>query len=158
MFEPARAAGRDDWNTHGVSYRARQLDVVAVARAVAVHARQQNLARAQLLGSRRPLDGVTPDGAATAVREDLPARRRVARDTPPRINRHDHALAAEHARALRYQLRALDRRGVERNFVRARAQDGAHVLNRVQPAAHGERDEDLVGHAAHEFGDDGALA
>jgi len=67
------------------------------------------------------LVGVTPDGAATAVREDLPASCRFRCGTPPRVNRHDHALAAEHARALRYQLRALDRRGVERHLVRARA-------------------------------------
>src|SRR4051812_10786421 len=108
MLGPTRTARGDDGNRDRVRDRARKLYVVAVARPVPVHARQQNLARAQAFGPHRPLDRVETDGLPTAVRVDLPARARVFRVTATRVYRDDHALTAEDVRAFRYQLGPLD--------------------------------------------------
>ena len=64
----ARATASDD--------RARERDVVAVVRAVAVHAREQDLARAALDALARPGDRVAARRRAAAGDEDLPRRRR----------------------------------------------------------------------------------
>src|SRR6185436_7694561 len=67
--DPARG---DDRDRHRLGHRAGQRDVVPGAGAVAVHAREQNLARAEPLDLARPLDRVAPGRAAAAVGEDLP--------------------------------------------------------------------------------------
>ena len=52
------------------------------------------------------------------------------------------------------QRRALHGRGVERHLVGPGAQDRLDVLERAQPSAHGERDEDAVGDGPNHAGDD----
>src|SRR5690606_35544908 len=42
-----------------------------------------------------------------------------------------------------------DRRGVDRHLVGARAQQAVDVVDRADAAAHGERDEHLLGGTAH---------
>ena len=69
----AGAARGDDRHLDGVGDRARQGDVVAVEVAVGVHARDEQLAGAQLDDALRPLDRVEAGGAAAAVGVDLPA-------------------------------------------------------------------------------------
>ena len=81
MLELARAARGDHRHVDRVRDRARQLEVVAVLRAVAVHRGQQDLPRAALDALARPLDGVAAGRRAPAGDVDLPAapsRRRLA--------------------------------------------------------------------------------
>ena len=77
----------------GVGDRAGELEVEAVAGAVAVHRREQDLAGAEPLGLRRPRQRVEAGRRAAAVGEDLEARRR--RAGAARVDGDDHALGAE---------------------------------------------------------------
>ena len=61
---------------------------------------------------------------------------------------HD-ALATEPVGTLGDKLRIGQCRRVDRDFVGARAKHPVHVVNRPQAAADGERDEHLLGGAAH---------
>ncbi len=63
----ADAAAGDHRHRHGVAHGLRQAEVEAVAGAVAVHRREQDLAGAQLDHPRRPLDGVHARSAARAA-------------------------------------------------------------------------------------------
>ena len=99
VLELARAAARDDRDVDAARDRARQRDVEAVLGAVAVHAREQDLARAETLGLARPLDGVELGVDAAAVDEDLPAVA-PARDAA-RVDGDDDALRAVDAARLR---------------------------------------------------------
>ena len=68
---PTRSPESDTASRH----RARQREVEAALRAVAVHAGQQDFAGAEFRHLARPLDGVESGVLAPAVREDFPARR-----------------------------------------------------------------------------------
>ena len=77
-------------HVHRVGHRARQLQLVAVLGAVAVHARQQDLPRPALDALARPLDRVAPDRAPAALHVDAvgAVRPRGARRSPaPRTGR-----------------------------------------------------------------------
>ena len=64
----AGAAARDHRNGDGAGDRAQQLDVVALAGAVAIHRREQDLAGAESRRLRGPLDRVEAGRRAPAVR------------------------------------------------------------------------------------------
>ena len=66
--------------------------------------------------------------APTAVRINLPPFTRVAGITAPGINCDDHALRSKSFCSLADQLRLLDRRGIQRNLVGARAQHRPDVF------------------------------
>ena len=92
---PDAAAG-DDRHVDRVGDGAGELDVEAVAGAVAVHRREQDLAGAQLLALGRPPHGVEPGRVAPAVGEHLEA----ALGPPAGVDGHDDALRAELPRDL----------------------------------------------------------
>ena len=56
VLERARSARGDHGDLHRATHCAGELEVVAVARAVAVHAGEQDLARAEPLDARHPFD------------------------------------------------------------------------------------------------------
>ena len=124
-----------------------QLEVEAVAGAVGVHRVEQDLARPQLGASPRPLDRVDPGALPAAVGGHLEAG--LGRLAPGRrtagVDREHQHLAAEAVGDLGDQLGAADRGGVDRDLVGAGAQQRVDVLGRPDPAADGERDEDLLG-------------
>ena len=68
----AGAARGDDRHVDGVGDGARQLDVVAVLRAVGVHTRQEDLTGAERDGLLDPLEAVEARRRAAAVDVDLP--------------------------------------------------------------------------------------
>src|SRR5262245_55795405 len=74
MGERARATGGDHRDADGLRYRARQLQVVASARAVPVHAREQDLAGPERLDLAGPLERIAARGSPAAVRVDAPAQ------------------------------------------------------------------------------------
>jgi hypothetical protein len=69
------------------------------------------------------------------------------------VDRDHDALGAEDPRELGDQLGPLERRRVDRDLVGARVQHGLRVLDRADPSADRERDEDVVGRAAGELDD-----
>jgi hypothetical protein len=74
-----------------------------------------------------------------------------------RIDRDHDRLRAEAVRRLGHELRPLDRGGVDAHLVRPGVEELPHVFHRAHPAAHGEGDEDLVGHALDHLHDRVAL-
>ena len=104
----ADAAGGDHRDRDPVGDGAGESEVEAVVGAVAVHARQQDLAGAALGGLGGPADGVAAlDPAAAAGDVDVPGRSsRRRRGDGPGIDRDDDALGAEDLGELADQLRA----------------------------------------------------
>jgi len=140
----ACAAGCDDWYSNGLGYCARQLEVVSHLGTVAVHACEQNLARASLLAFDRPLHGIHAGGCSSAMDEDLPFRRGFfIISSPFGIDRYDNTLISELFGRLRNDLRSLDRRRVDCYFVCACAQDLSEIFDGPNTASNRERDEDL---------------
>ena len=147
VLELAGAARGDDRHIDGVGNGARQLDVIAVLRAVGIHARQKDLASAERDGLPDPLEAVEARRRAAAVDVDLPLV--VARAA--RVDGEHHALAAELLRAFLEEARILDGCRVERCLVGTGLEHAAHVLDRADAAADRERDEDLRGAVARDI-------
>ena len=146
LADPARGDHRD---RDRVGHRAGQRQVVAVGGAVAIHAREQHLPRPALGRLARPGDGVAPlDRGAPAVDVDV-----VALGAAPGVDRDHHALGAEDVGELGDQLRAGERRRVDRDLVGAGVEHRLGVGDRADPAPDHERDEDVVGGPAGELGD-----
>ena len=135
------AAGRDHRHRHRVRHGARECEVEAGLRAVAVHAGQQDLARPESRRLARPRHGVEPRGLSATVRVDLPATRLVGL----RVDRDDDALRAVAAGGFRDQSRVGDRARVDADLVGARVEQAPDVGDRTHAASDGERDEDLRG-------------
>ena len=100
VLEVASAARGDDRHTDGFGHSARQPQIEAVARAVAVHAGEQDFARARRLHALRPVDGIDPGRSPPAVGVDLPASA-VALG----VDRDDDALVADDAGGVAHQFR-----------------------------------------------------
>src|SRR5262249_21368187 len=113
MLERAGAAGGDHRHGYALRDRARELEVVAVLRAVAVHAPQGDLAGAESHRLARPLERVAPGRPPAAVGVDAPARR--ALRLAARVDGDDDALTPEALHRLADQGRALEGRGVQRD-------------------------------------------
>ena len=75
----------------------------------------------------------------------------------PGVDRDHDALGAEDVGELGDQVRARQRRGVDRDLVGAGVEHRLGVADRADPAADRERDEDVVGGPARELGDRVAL-
>src|SRR5215510_1812809 len=140
MFELAGAARRDDRYANRRADRARKFQIVTVARAITVHAGQQNLTRAEKFTLTSPLDGIKPGVAPPSVCEHLPARVWFTSVSSACVDCQNNALASKCFRSLANQLRSTDRSRVHRNFVRACAQDRANVFDRAEAATDRERD------------------
>src|ERR1700741_4427119 len=108
MFDLARAARRDHRKAHRARHRAREFDVVTVARAVAVHTRQQDLTGAESFRAHGPLDRVPTDVTATAVRINFPTALRATTC----VDLHDHTLTPKSLSTRFDQLRIFDGGGV----------------------------------------------
>ena len=132
----AGTARRDHRQRHRVAQLREELEVVAVARPVAVDRRHEQLARAALLALARPRDRVAAGLARGGVRVDA---------TVLAVDRDDDRLAAEDLGELADQLRPRERRGVDRDLVRSRLEHRGGVGDGADPAADGERDRDLLG-------------
>src|SRR6185295_10540809 len=101
MFDFTRAAGSDHRDATGVRNSTRQLDIVTVACAVAIHTRQEYLTGAELFRTPRPLNRIEINRASTAVRVNFPA----AGFTPARVDRYDNTLTSKNLRTGFDQLR-----------------------------------------------------
>src|SRR5690606_32037720 len=146
-------ARRDHRDADRVGDGAREREIETFARAVAVHAGEQDLARAQPLDLARPLDRVASGGPAPAVRVHLPAAARLRL----RVDRADDALRAVARRRIGDQARVLHAGGVDRRLVGARVEQAADVLDRAHAAADGERNEHLRSDRLDDLQDEVAL-
>src|SRR5215469_13192302 len=72
IIERSHATRGDDGHGDRLGNRARQLEIVAIARAVSIHAGEEDLPRSQLLDLPHPCQGIPACGAATAMRVDAP--------------------------------------------------------------------------------------
>ena len=98
MVEAADAAAGDHRDADGVGNGADELDVEALAGAVAVDRGQQDLAGTKSCHLCRKFHGVEPGRAAPAMGQELEARRRAGSDRHPLgIDGDDDALGAEFA-------------------------------------------------------------
>src|ERR1044072_1544856 len=101
MFDFTGAARSNPRNSHRRRDSTRERDTVAVARALAIHARQQDPTRAEPLRAHGPLNRIPPNRATATMRIDFPptllATACVDRD-------HD-TLAAKSLRACATQIR-----------------------------------------------------
>ena len=139
MLELACTARGDDRHVDSLRNRARELDVVAVLRAVAVHAREQDFARAEFRRAPDPFEAVKARRRAAAIDVDLPL---VVAAALCIDGEHD-ALAAEALGTLADDGRILDSRRIQRRLVRAGLEHLAHVFDRADAAANREWDEDF---------------
>ena len=143
VLERADAAAGDDRHADGVDDGPRQLEVEALPGAVAVHRRQQDLARAPAGRRRRPRRRRRCPSACARRGGTPRTRRRAALG----VDRAHDALGAELGGDLGDQLGPLDRGRVDADLVGAGAQHPPGVLDGADPAADGERDEHLLGRA-----------
>src|SRR3989337_1239822 len=109
--------------------RAIELEVVPLPGPVAVHARDEELPRAEGLGLRGPREGVEVRLLATAVRVDAPGAA-----VPLRVDREDDALGSEGVRGLPDDLGPLDRSRVHADLVRAGPEEARDVRGRPDAA------------------------
>src|SRR6185369_11390967 len=111
-----------------------QVEIVAVLRAVAVDAGEEDLPGAALDAFADPGQGVFPRRAAATVRHHLPTGTRTAS-----VDREDDALAAEAPSQAIEQLGLDDGGGVDPDLVGAGEKQAAGVLFTAHAASHGER-------------------
>src|SRR5437867_249064 len=151
MLERAGAPGGDHGNGHALRDGTRELDVVAVLRAVAVHARPEDLAGAERHRLARPVERVASGRAPAAVGVDAPAQRPVGTARlAARVDRDDDALAPEALHRLADQRGPFEGGGVQRDLVGAGAQQAPRVVDRAAAAADRQRHVDPFGRAAHD--------
>ena len=155
VLDLADAAARDNGNVHCARHGSREGAVEPVAAAVAVHAREQDLARAAPRRLLRPLDGVDSRCLAAAVDIDLPL---VGVVCPLlRVDRTEDRLRAERSRCLRDELGVRNSGRVHRHLVGARRDHLADIGDASKPAADAIGQVQLLGCAAGKLDGGGAV-
>src|ERR1051326_1891485 len=99
MLEIARSAGRDNRNLNCFRNLSREVQVIALLRSVAVHAREQNFARTEGRHVFCPFDRIAVGAFPATVRVNLCASAVFA----ARIDGYDNALTAEAFRGFLYE-------------------------------------------------------
>ena len=141
----------DDGHPDRIGHGARQLDVVAAARPVAIDAGQEHLAGPALDGLDRPVAGVALGRLRGGDSVDLPAIAGAGR-----VDGHDHGLRPELRGDPADEFRVAQRRAVEADLVRARVEQGGGIVVRRHPTADGERHVERGGGTADEVEHRGA--
>ena len=149
VVEVAHAPRGDHRHAHRVGHRARECQIEAGLGAIAVHAGQQNLARAASRHLARPLHGVEAGVLATAVAVHVPTR--AARDQVVAlallgVDGDDDALRAVAVAGGVDHIGVRQCGRIEAGLVRTRVEQAAHVFDGAHATTHGERNEDLAGH------------
>ena len=138
----AGAAGRDHRHLDVRRDLARQLQVVAVTRAVRIDRGHEQLTGARRDGCGRPPGRGDAPRLPPAVRDHL---------SSARVDRAHDRLRAELRRQVGQQLRLVHRRAVDGDLVGAAAQEAAGVLEPRDAAAHRERHSQRVGRTLDEI-------
>ncbi len=119
MVERANTAWGDHGNGDGIRNRPCQHKVEPRLRAVAIHRRQQNLARSQCHNLFGIFDGIDSRRCPPAVRKNFPAVRLSWLRDLLRVDGNDNALSSKFLRGLFDERPAINRRSVDRNLVSA---------------------------------------
>src|SRR5271163_368843 len=151
IVEGIRAARGDDRHGDGGGDFGGEFAIEAAACAVAIDGGEENFARAARDGFGGPRGGVEARGVAATARVRFP-RRALALD----VNRKDDGLRTELAREFGNQFGALDRGGVDGDFIGAGEEHGLAILHAANTATGGERDIELFGDAANGIEESGA--
>ncbi len=145
----AGAAAGHDRNPHRTAHRRRDLEVVPVPGAIAIHAREHDLAGAELLHPAGPGHGVESRRHAAAVDEHLPHLAAVTGD-PLGVDVHHRRAAAEPVGDGGDEFRRANRRRVDAHLLGARLHEPRGVVERGDPTADGERHVDRLGDPAND--------
>src|SRR5689334_25186928 len=94
---------------------------------------------------------------ASAMRKDFPPRRLARHRYLLGIDCHHDALIAEFFRGLLHKAAARDCCGIDRDFVGARTEQSANVLDSANPAADSQRHETGFGGAPYHVEHDAAI-
>ena len=154
MLGFAGAAAGHNWNPNGSAHRCSDLQIVAVASAVAIHAGQHNLACTQQLHLPSPCHCLESCGHSAAAHKHLPHLAAV----PPHslgIDIHHGGAAAEPIGYRRHQLGRAHGGRVDAHFFRTGLNELAGILERPDAAPHRERHEDCFRHTPHNVEHDG---
>ena len=157
MVEVADAARGDHRDRHRIGDGAREFDVEADLRPVAIHRGQENFASPEFRDFARVIDRVDAGRTAPAVGEDFPARALARLAGAFGVDRDDDALAAEFLRRHAHELPVGDRGRIDRGLVGAGEQQLSYVLGRPDAAAHGQRHEADFRRAADDVEQDAAI-
>src|SRR5580704_3179937 len=157
MGRLAGAAGRDHRDGNGFADAAGDFEIVAELGAVAIDRVDAQLAGAETLALERPGERVAAGGLASAVDHNFVTGRHLG----PRagffhLHREHDTLAAECTRAFGNQRGIAHCAGVDRNFLGAREQYGAHIVEGAKSAADAEGDENFARHCADHVEHDAA--
>src|SRR5437879_5218281 len=113
----ACSAGSDDGDPDTAAKLFQKIQVITGLGAVAVHTRQKNLSRSELLGFLGPRDRIKASIFATPVYVNVPP---ASVNAPLGIDRDDDTLGAKPVGAFCDDSRALDRHGIQGHFIRTR--------------------------------------
>ena len=136
MIKVTDAAAGDNGDVDRISNCTGECDVVTIACAVAVHAGDEQFACAKFGEFYGMFERVNSGWLASAMGEDFPM---VA--APPRIDRSDHALAAETCGDIRNDFWPRNRRAVDRDLVCPCQQQRPRILCTAHAATDGQRHE-----------------
>jgi len=137
MLEAANAATGNHWNGYRLGDCTREFEIKALPCAVAIHAGEQNLAGAHLGDSGGPLQRIDSRRISAAMGEDLPMSANALG-----IDGHHNALGPKLIGALANQIWLMNRSGIHTDFVSARIQKPADILDGADTAPNGQRNED----------------
>ena len=153
VLHRARPARSDDRNAQLGAQPGEGLVGKSLLDAVVVHAGEQNLARAALLGLVRPLKEAFFGRDAAAVDRHYP----LAVIVEAGVDGGHHKLAAEVERHVVDQLRVAHGRRVDAYLVGTGIEQHIGIGQLADAAAHGERDVDVAGYAGHQVREGFAL-
>ncbi len=134
-----RPAVRHHRNRRYRSHGTRELQVIATTRPVSVHRREQDFADSQRKRLLDPLKNIEPRALPSTLDVHLPRRRQ-----PLGLDRQHDALRSELPHGLREQFRVPDGIRVDGDFVGARPQHSADVMERLDAATDRERNKKLL--------------
>jgi hypothetical protein len=153
MIDVPHAAAGDDRHANGIRNLSRQLDVIALARAIAIHGRKQDLTGTKRLDLLSIGNRVDPGRMTPSMCEDLEATGR----HPPGVDGHDYELRSEFLGRLAHDLAPLHRRRVDRDLVGTGQKQRAHVLECPHATTNSQRHETDIGRPANDVEDKAAL-
>src|SRR3982751_3763298 len=133
VLEGTHAPACDHRHADRFRHGAREREVEAALRAIAVHAGEQDFARAAPCHGAGPFYGIDSTRLASAVGVDLPT----AAVLRPRVNGDHDRLRAEAARGFLDEVGVLHGGRVDAHLVRAGVEQLPHVVYATHAAAHG---------------------
>ena len=150
MLHRTRAARRDHGNTRPLRHRGGQRQIIAGFGSVAVHAGQQDFPRPKRFRPGRPLERIQSGIQTSAVLIHIPS---AAVLPPPGVNSHDDALAAEAFGRLGNQLRPVDGRGIDADFIGPLTENVMKILHRADTAPDRKGNGELLRDPGRQCGD-----